>query len=99
MSGPRKGDFLTTIPELHHPACQPLPGRTGKLSSPFPLLPQGRWGTLALGRLLATRNQWLFCWCWGTGTLTAPGAQMGLGWHGVTLGGKGPPQAESPLST
>lgn len=85
-SGSRKEDFLTTIPELHHPACQPLPGSTGNLSSPFPLLPQGRWGTLALGRLPATGSQRLSCGSWGTAIPPAPGTQMGPGWRGVTWG-------------
>lgn len=91
-SGSRKGDSLTTIPELHHPACQPLPGSTGKLSSPFPLLPRGLCSALAPGRLLATRSQRLFSsGSWGAGTPAAPGTRTGPGWCGVTLWGRRPP--------
>lgn len=91
-SGLRKGDFLTTIPELHHLARQPLPGSTGKLSSPFPVLSPGLWRALDPGRLLATRSQRLFSsGSWGTGTPAAPGTRTGPGWCGITLWGRGPP--------
>lgn len=81
-----KGEFLPAIPELHHPSCQPLPGNTGKLFSPFPLLSRGHRGKLAPG--------WRhFCRSWDCDTLTASdGAWMAWG----CFGGKRPSQQSLP---
>lgn len=80
--------------ELHHPACQPLPGSSGKLSSPFPLLPQ------ALGAPLpsVTKSQRLFCRSRGAAIPSAPdGPQAPRQDLAGYLEGKGPP-GQSPHS-